>query len=86
MLFPALVAWGGLYGFSSSSLKIGEGKSTLVKIEFLYFLIRAEMKVFQPRALGSLENTILQSKPTFLVLDAKIKLCKILPSQSETSS
>lgn len=72
--------------FSSGYLKIGEGKSTLVKIEFLYLLIRAEIKVFQPRALGSLENTILQSKPTFLVVDAKIKLCKIFPSHSETSS
>lgn len=72
--------------FSSGSLKIGEGKSALVKIEFLYFLIRAEINVFQPRALGSLENTIFQSKPAFLVVDAKIKLCKILPSHSETSS
>lgn len=40
-----LLLWlGGV--FSSGSLKIGEGKSTLVKIEFLYLLIRAEIKVF----------------------------------------
>jgi len=48
MQFPALVGCGVLYVFSSGSLKIGEGKGTLVKIEFLYFLMRAEIKVFKP--------------------------------------
>lgn len=48
MQFPGLVACGFLYVFSSGSLKIGEEEGTLVKIKFLYFLMKAEIKVFNP--------------------------------------